>query len=263
MSEAPQNRNPANVQAVDYKRHGQLKVKPNPGFSHAKDRNLVGVNIAELGSCAACFPLVIIQNPQDQNYMLAAMLGLRAGENVYHGEEFWASSYVPLAIQRHPFVVGFDDRGTEQEQLTTCIDVDSPWVNTKEGLALYNKEDEESEFLRSRHQILRRLFDGERHTARFIQRIRELDLLGTLDIDLMQRGGEVRRISGLHTLDEVKLKNLTAEQLKELQDQDFLAPCYLILASLYQLNNMVRLRNRKGGEQLVNFRLVFNGKPAE
>jgi hypothetical protein len=257
------NKNADHVQTLDYSRHGKLRVKSNPGYVHAKGRNLVGVNLSELGACAGNFPLVFIQNPQDQQFILGAMMGLRAGENVYQGDEFWSSTYVPQAVQRHPFVVGFDDRKEDQEELATCLEMDSAFLNEKEGLALYNGENVESDFLRSRQQLLRLLFDGERLTARFIARLRELDLLVPLSIDLLERKGDIRQLTGLHSIDEGKLNQLSAEDLKSLQNDNFLAPCYLILGSLYQLNQLIRLRNRKGGkEQFVNFRLKFGEQAA-
>lgn len=84
-----------------------------------------------------------------------------------------------------------------------------------------------------------------------------------LDIGLQTQKGEVKRITGLYTIDESRLRALTGEQLKDLQDRGFLGPCHLVLVSLYQLNQLIRLRNRKGGEQLVNFRLDFGGAEPE
>lgn len=254
------NKNPANIQTVAYNKHAKLKVKPNPGFAHAKDRNLVAVNISELGISSSCFPLVFIQNPSDKRYLLMAMLGLKHGENIYYGEQFWESIYVPLAIQRHPFIVGFDERVQDQEQLGTCLEMDSPFLNEKEGLALFDADGKESETLRNAHQMLSNMFDGGKFTAQFIQRVVELDLVIPLELALQLRKGEVRKVTGLFTVDETKLKNLSAEQLKDLQVRDFLAPCHLILASLYQLNQLIRQRNRKGGEQITGFRIELNGK---
>ena len=72
------DRNPAHIQTVDFTRHGKLKVKPNPGFVHARDRNLVAVSVSELGISASNFPIVFVQDPGDKRYVLMAMLGLTA-----------------------------------------------------------------------------------------------------------------------------------------------------------------------------------------
>lgn len=255
---AATDKNPANVQTLDYQRHGKLRVKQDPGYAHAKDSNIVAIVLAELGDCASNFPLAFLRNPDDQRHTLVALLGLGRGDNVYYGEQFWSSTHVPLSIQRYPFLIGFDDKATEDNApLVPCLISDSPLVSEKEGLALYNGEGKDSEYLQGRLRLLRTLWDGEQQTRQFIQRLVELDLFVPLDIELLQQKGEARKVGGLFTIDETKLKALDATQLKSLQDSNFLAPCYLILTSLYQLKHMIRQRNRKGREQIVNFRVLF------
>ncbi|MEY4641765.1 MAG: hypothetical protein RLZZ227_1759 [Pseudomonadota bacterium] len=257
MSSKPaRNTNPSHIETVDFSKHAKLKVKPNAAFPHGKDRNLVAINVSELGICSSTFPLVFIQNPADKRYLLMAMLGLKHGENVYYGEQFWESTYVPLAIQRHPFIVGFDDRVADVDQVATCLELDSPLVNESEGLPLFDADGKDSEFLRSRRQMLNSMFDGGKYTEAFIDRLVELDLIVSLDIVLQTQNGPPAKIAGLFTVDEAKLKTLSAEQLKDLQTRDYLAPCHLMLVSLYQLNQLIRRRNRQGGdEQITGFRI--------
>lgn len=259
------DRNPPNVQTLDYARHGKLKVRQDPGYAHAATSNIAAIILSELGDCASNFPLAILPDPEGGDplkpHSMVALLGLTKGENVYHGQQFWSSTHVPFSVQRYPFVIGFDENATgDAPQLGPCVVVDSPLLNEKEGLALWNSEDQQSEFLQQRLRMLRLLWEGEQVTRRFLQRLHELNLLVKLDIELLQQRGGTRRVGGLLTIDETRLNVLDAAQLKALQEANFLAPCYLILTSLYQIKHMLRQRNRKGGEQIVNFRLLFNGE---
>jgi hypothetical protein len=258
------NQNAANVQTADFSRHGKLKLKPDTGFAHAKSRNLAAVSISELGIASSNFPIVLIKNPGDQRYLLMAVLGLKTGENIYYGEEFWESTYVPLSVQRHPFVVGFDDRDPGATQLATCLETDSACLSEKEGLPLYTDDGKETQTLRTAQQMLSVMFEQGKFTEQFIQKLQELDLIVPFELDLhmqarAQQQGEVNKITGMFTVDEVKLKALSAEQLKDLQTRDFLSPCHLMMVSLYQLNQLIRRRNRLGGQQIVNFRIRFAG----
>lgn len=259
---AASNQNPPNLKTLDYSLHGKLRVKQDPGFAHARESNLAAIVLAELGDCASNFPLAFLPNP-DGGYSLVALLGLAQGDNVYFGEQFWSSTHVPLSVQRYPLVIGFDDRTEDGTPLAPCLITDSPLLSEKEGLALYNGEGKESEFLQSRMRMLRLLWDGEEQTQLFIRRLMELDLLVPLEIELQKQKGEVRKMGGLFTIDEARLKALDGVQLKALQDANFLAPCYLILTSLYQLKHMIRQRNRKGREQIVNFRILFKTDTAQ
>ncbi len=251
------DKNPAHIQTVDFARHGKLKVKPNPGFVHAKDRNLVAVSVSELGISSGNFPLVFVQEPSDKRYVLMAMLGLKSGENIFYGPDFWESTYIPMAVQRHPFIVGIDDRVQDTLELATCVEINSAYLNDKEGLPLFTDDGQETDTLRSAHQMLRRMFETGKYTEQFIATLQQLDLIMPFEISLKQQRGELAKLTGLFTIDENKLKALSAEQLKDLQTREFLAPCHLMLVSLYQLSQLIRMRNRKGGEQIVDFRLDF------
>jgi hypothetical protein len=251
-------KNPANVQTVDFSRHGKLKVKTHPGYAHAKARHLAAVNVSELGIASSNFPVVFVQNPRDQRYMLMAMLGLKGGENIYYGDEYWESTYVPMAIQRHPFVVGYDDRVQDAAQLAACIEIDSACVGEKDGIPLYNADGTSSDLLRNVQQMLGLMFEAGKFTEQFVDKLRELDLIASFDLSLQAQNGEFNRVTGMHTINEAKLKALSGEQLKDLQSRDFLAPCHLMLVSLYQLNQLIRLRNRKGvRDQVTSYRIEF------
>ncbi len=253
-------KNPDNIQTIDANRHRKLRVKPNPGSEHARQQHVVGIMLSELAVCASTFPLVLIERPDAGKYQLVAILGLRSGENVFYGPQFWESPYVPLGIQRHPFIIGYDDRLPNGEQITTCVEIDSPFLSEKEGIPLFTETGEQSDFLKGVDQLLSAMFESQKLTGQFIQKLIELDLVCPLNLLLQKQDGEVRQVAGLFTLDELKLKALTTEQLRDLHQSDFLAPCYIMLASLHQLNPMVRMRNRRGtrDEQITDFRLEFN-----
>lgn len=262
-------KNPDNVQTVDVERHRKLRVKADAGFPHAREQHVASVTISEMAICSGEYPLAFIKRPDDGGYLLVALLGMRAGENVYHGEEFWESNYVPLAIQRNPFLIGYDDRLPDGNEITTCLDMSSPYLSEIEGIAMFTEAGEQTDFLQSRHMLLNTIFESQKVTDRFVKTLTDLDLITPLQLQLQMQNGEIRQVSGLFTLDERKLKALSAEQLKSLHDQDFLPPCYIMLVSLHQLKRLIRLRNRKGGDQIVNFQIDFNapaaaaGQPAQ
>lgn len=254
-------KNPDHVETVDFSRHSKLKVKPNSGSVHASAMQASGIVLMELAQCASNFPLVLIARPDERKYQLAAMLGLNEGENIYFGPQYWESTYVPLAIQSHPFLIGYDDRLPNGEEITTCLQTDSPFLSEKEGAPLFNADGEQSDLLKHWHQQLNNIFESQKLTDRFIAVVSQLDLITPISVQLQAQNGEVRNLVGLFTLDEVKLTNLSIEQLKVLHESNFLPACYLIVASLHQLVNLIRMRNRQGRDQIVDFRIDFNAAP--
>jgi len=195
--------------------------------------------------------------------MMAAMLGLRAGENMHYNKNGWEGTYVPMAIVRHPFVIGFNDKKPESEEFTTCIDINHPFLNEEDGMPLYTESGEETDFMKSRHQILHTIFEAEKLTERFIQKLLELDLLTSVELVLQDDKNELRKVAGVFTVNEVKLKSLTQEQLQELHNLDFLPACYLMLVSLYQINQLIKLGNTKGTDKITAFQIEFGHQKKE
>jgi len=248
-------KNQDHVVTVDKDKHAKLRVKPNPGYVHAKDLNLVAIALNELSACSANYPLVFIQNPETGRYRLAAMFGLRPGENVYYSEAGWDCTYVPLMIQRDPFLIGFDDRKEDDStNLTMCLDKNSPFLSEDEGIAMFTPEGEETDFLKSRNLMLSAIFEGDRIAEQFTQKLVELDLFAPFELVLQLQNEELRKITGMYTLDERKLAALSPEQILELHNLGFLSACHLIMASVFQVHRLMRLRNRKSGE-LANYRI--------
>jgi len=249
-------KNPDNIETIDVSRHAKLRVKPNPDFGHARESHLVSVMLNELSPCTSNYPLVFITSSELGRTRLVAMLGLRVGENVFYNGQDWEGTYVPLLLQQHPFLLGYDDRVEDNERiLSTCIDRSSPLISEDDGIAMFKPDGEETDFLQSRNLLLGTIFEGEKLTEQFTRKMVELDLLESFEVDLQQADGSMRKITGLQTISENKLRALDAERLAELQKADFLPACYLILGSLFQLHRVVRLRNQKGNDLIAGVRV--------
>ena len=94
------------------------------------------------------------------------MFGLRPGENYYYGQDGWDATYVPLLIQRHPFLIGADDANPDSNTLTMCLDSTSPFLSESDGIALFDENGNGTDFLVNRNELLTEVFQGERVTVR-------------------------------------------------------------------------------------------------
>ncbi len=243
-------KNREHVVTIDIALHAKQRVKPNPAFAHAKALNLSAVTLGELSACTADFPIAFVRHPQTLVIRPVAMFGLRPEENVYYNEEGWDSTYVPLLIQRHPFLIGADDKDPNTTMLTMCLDTTSPFLSESEGIPLFSESGQGTDFLNLANRMLFEIFEGEKLTEQFTKKMVEFDLLAPFELIVQSADGEVRKVTGLWTLSETKLRELSPERVQELHKLDFLPACYLILGSLFQLHNLMGLRNRKNVEQL-------------
>jgi len=254
-------KNANNIETIDFQRHGRLRIKPSPDYAHAKEANLVPVTMGELGACIGCFPVVFIPTA-DNGMRPMALLGLRPGENIYYNKDVWESAYIPRMIQMHPFVIAFDDRIENSTTVTACIDRSSPCISEDEGIALFTPTGEETEYVGVANRLLKEVYESELVTGQFIRKLRELDLIAPFDLIVQPKDGEPRRITGMFQINESKLRELGPEQLLELHKQDYLPPCYMMLASMFQMPRLLRLRNKMQEEQITDY-LTELAKPQQ
>lgn len=251
-------KNPAHVVTVTKEKHAKTRVKQNVDFAHAKELNLAAVMITELSAATANFPVIFIQHPETKVVRPVAMFGLKPGENYFYGKDGWDATYVPLLIQRHPFLIGADDANPDSTSLTMCVDSTSPFLTEDaDGIALFDANGNGTDFLANRNELLREIFEGERITEQFTRKVQELGLLKSFEILVQESDGSARKVTGLMTFDEVKLRQLPDDKVLELNKLDFLAACYVIYGSLFQIHRMMQLRNRKLPSPL-NYRIELN-----
>ncbi|MEI7950177.1 MAG: SapC family protein [Gammaproteobacteria bacterium] len=248
-------KNAANIETIDVSRHAKLRVKSNPDFVHAKGANLASISLGEISVCASNYPIVFINTPNNNSLHPVALMGLRPGENVYYDKDGWDSTYVPRMIQSHPFLIAFDDRKDDSVMLTACLDRSSPFLGETDGVALFTEAGEETDFVKAVNQVLHEIFESEKMTDQFTRKMEELGLISQFDLLLQPLDAEPRKITGMYSLNETKLRELPPEQILELHKLDMLPVCYLMLGSLMQLPNLMKLRNKKVEEKIIDYRI--------
>lgn len=83
----------------------------------------------------------------------------------------------------------------------------------------------------------------------------ELDLLTNLSLILQPQDANPRVVTAMFTIDEAKLRKLPEAQQLDLLKSNFLPPCYLIMSSLFQMHQLIKLRNKKLDEKLASYRI--------
>src|SRR5690606_11244135 len=106
-----------------------------------------------------------------------AILGLRGGENLFidaHGR--WANGmYVPAFVRRYPFILSRGGQGPTD--YTVCVDESFEGLSESEGEPLFDDEGKESELVGRAVGLLRDFLTETERTRRFVERLRQLELL--------------------------------------------------------------------------------------
>lgn len=226
-----------NFVPLDKEKHKDVKVAVSAKFEFAKNTHLAAATIREFAQLAATMPLVFIEDPKSKRHHVVAMLGMEQGQNLFLTGESWKGPHVPMNVLRYPFDVRPDG-----DKLGVYIDENSDLIND-EGNALFTAEGEASEFLQNRQQFMADLANSEMLTQRFVQQVVDLELLDPIQIRLTYQDGAQRNVTGMLSINEKKLLELSDEKVLELHKAGFLGAMYAVMMSVGQLNRLVELSN--------------------
>ena len=93
---------------LDRERHRRRRVQPAGGFAFARRAHSLVLAAAEFNEACKEYAIVFTRSPAGK-VVPVAMLGLRAGDNLFVGEDGrWDARYVPAFVRRYPFVLAND-----------------------------------------------------------------------------------------------------------------------------------------------------------
>lgn len=228
---------------LDRTAHKNLRVQDERAFGACKDTTMCAVVLNEIPRLVIEYPLAFTKHAETGQYVCVALFGVDPDRNLFWQDERWNSATVPLNIGRQPFFVGLADNpaaGEGVKGLVTCIDLDNPAVQGSAGEPLFDANGGETPYLRHKLTLLAELIDGEQKTRAFADRLGALDLLQSVQLELKSPGQPSRKISGLYSIDEHKLRSLDATTIAELHGAGYLHAMYAMLSSLGHLQILAR-----------------------
>jgi hypothetical protein len=198
---------------------------------------------AEFRQLQAHYPIVFAkQGGDDDGFDAIALLGFEQGENLFLGPDGWDAPYVPLSIERQPFLIGRSSGN--QDELLIHVDLDSPRLSTSEGEALFLSYGGSSDYLEHVSRVLRTLHDGLAVSRDFVAALTHLELLESFVLDIELDDGSQNRLAGFYTIHEERLAALSAEQLGRLHAAGYLQAIYMAVASLSRFRDLIDRKNR-------------------
>jgi hypothetical protein len=194
---------------------------------------------AEFRNVQSYYPIVFQKDEQD-NFQPVALFGLQPGQNLFLQGARWDAHYIPLSVEREPFLIG---RAGDAAQIH--IDLDHPRVGTESGQPLFHEHGGSTEFLDHVSSLLGMLHAGVKETAPYIEALRKHDLLESFVLDIQQDEETSNRFMGYYTINEDHLRQLGSDALGELASAGHLEPTYMAMASLSHLRDLIE-RMRQG-----------------
>ena len=117
----------ANQVLLDNVAHKNLRIITTRSARYGDNIANTSVLPSEFRRVQAEYPIVFREVASEGHFEPVAMLGLEGGENLFLEDDTWNARYVPLTMQRQPFLIGFQQHtegGVPVKEAVIYIDLD-------------------------------------------------------------------------------------------------------------------------------------------
>lgn len=218
--------------------HKDLRIITTRSAAYGDDIQSALTFPAEFRSVQAHYPIVF-HKAADGRFQSIALFGFQDKENLFLGPQGWDVPYVPLTVERQPFLIGFRDH-----EPLVHIDLASARVSRTDGEALFREYGGTTEFLERMNSVLLTIHQGLEVAPVFIDALLQHDLLESFVLDVELDNGAQHRLTGFYTIHEERLAALEAGVLEQMHRAGYLQAIYMAIASLSHFRDLIERRNR-------------------
>ena len=227
---------------LDREVHKNLKLDTAQSVvTRLADQNSVFLAAVEFADACKEYPIVFVRAGQpgpDGKQAVAplAVLGLKAGSNLFVNGDQWTGSYVPAYVRRYPFAMARLDGKTDN--MAVCYDVQWPAFNETTGEPLF-KDGQPTEFLLNAKSFLENFEQEAERTRLICNLLVELDLLQDMRFEATLPNDEKLDVEGFMALDEKKYAELPDDKVLQLHRNGLIALIEMHRLSLTNMNRLV------------------------
>ncbi|WP_342119589.1 SapC family protein [Pseudoduganella sp. OTU4001] len=227
--------NPVLLNNIDHK---DLHVQTGRGAMFGDNVMSALTFPSEFRDIQACYPIVF-RKADDGNFEAHALFGFQEGENLFLGMHGWEAPYVPLTIERQPFLIGTN--GTE---LMVHVDLENPRISSSDGERVFLPHGGTTEYLERVNSTLLAIHQGLQQSRGFMAALLEYHLLESFAFDIELDDGSQYRLAGFYTINEERLSALAGAVLERLNRAGYLQPIYMVIAAMSNFRTLIERKNR-------------------
>ncbi|HEX5688226.1 MAG TPA: SapC family protein [Ideonella sp.] len=243
--------------------HKDLRVITRRGAAYGDDVMLAVTFPSEFRNLQAHYPIVFQKSHDGTTFQPVALFGFRDGQNLFLRGDRWDAHYLPLAIERQPFLIGVD-----RDELMVHVDLDNPRVSLPrnegplpsflspagggpgtgpggldEGEPVFLPYGGMTEYLDRINSVLLTIHQGLQDNPAFSAALLQHELLEPFALDIERADGSQHRFSGFYTIHEERLHKLGGHALEQLNQAGHLLAIYMAVASLSRLRDLIERAN--------------------
>ncbi|AKC87260.1 SapC family protein [Pseudoxanthomonas suwonensis] len=241
----------ARYQLLNNVAHKDLRVSTRFGTEFGDSLGMVQAFPTEFAELQREYPIFFRQGT-DGEFQAVALLGFDHHENLFLQGGGWNASYLPGAIARGPFLIGFQEQEVDGQLRTEPVihvDLDHPRVITGQGEPVFLGHGGNSPYLEHIIDVLRGINDGVQAGQAMFAAFQALELIQPMSLDVRFDDSHGVNLTGLYGIDRERLAALDPASLHELHRSGWLEGAYLVLASLYNMRRLIAEKQRRLREQ--------------
>jgi hypothetical protein len=232
---------------LDNVAHKDLRVVARFGPEFGDAVGMVPAFPTEWAELQREYPIFFRKDPEGA-WQSVALLGFDAGENLFLRDGRWDAAYLPGAVARGPFLIGFQDRmldGELRREPVVNVDLDHPRASFAEGEPVFLPQGGHSPYLERVIEVLRGIHDGTDMGKAMFATLEAADLIQPLDLRVRVDEYNEVNVTGLHGIDRERLESLDAASLHGLHRAGYLEGVYLVLASMQNVRRLMAEKQRR------------------
>lgn len=229
---------------LDPAAHRDLRVRTEAG-AELGDATMACLTVPlEFRRIQNQFPILFRRNLETGKFAALALMGFENGENLFLEDGRWDAGYRPMALAIQPFLLGRPATGDGPGQVH--VDLGHARIAPPgEGVGLFDEHGQPTPHLEQVAAMLGDLDQGYRASEDFLDALERHDLLEPLAVDVELKDGSQHRLVGYHMINEDRLIELDGAALGELHQAGHLMPIFMALASLSNLAELARRKDRR------------------
>ena len=225
--------------------HALLKIEKTYNIEKIRTLSAMMVYPSEIAEVQKEYAILFRKHPETGRLFPNILLGFADKENLFLDEKGdWQASYVPLSIQKGPFLIT-NNPDVDKKNDVIAIDLDDPRVNDKIGEAIFDDKKQATPYLDKINQMLAQMHLDSQRMSTMVDTFTDLALIEPVTLNIQLNNGELINFGGAYTIAQEKIDALTGKQLKSLNKAGYLSIAIYIADSLSNITKLIDKKNNQ------------------
>ncbi len=228
--------------------HKDLRVATGFGSEFGDNVAILPAFPSEYADLQREYPIFLRKDNNSGEFHSVVLLGFEENENLYLQDGRWNAQYLPGAVARGPFLIGFQGQhidGELRREAVIHVDVEHPRITSGQGLSVFLPQGGQSPYLDHIITVLRGIHNGNEFANAMCSAFEKLALIQPIQLEVQWDQSHRANLTGLYNIDRERLRALDAAALHGLHQAGYLEGAFLLLASTQNVRRLIAEKQRR------------------